>query len=80
MITRRRSSRTIKTRETELRLLVLWGQSRGGYDQKGARITFWGGDYVHPLGSGHSIYVKCHHAYTLKLCVLAYVNYSSLLK
>lgn len=45
--------------ERELRIMVLLGQSGDGCDQKGEKITFWGGEYVLPLGSGHSSVFIC---------------------
>lgn len=48
-----------ESRERELRIMVLLGQSRGGCDQKGAKVTFRGGEYVLPLGSGHSSVFIC---------------------
>lgn len=48
-----------ESRERELRIMVLLGQSRGCYDQKGAKVTFWGGEYVLPLGSGQSSVFIC---------------------
>lgn len=38
---------------------MVQGSSKGGYDRKGAGVTFWGDEYILPLGSGHGSVFIC---------------------